>query len=136
MKIQVTEPDGRTTDISCTYHTLTFAETLAELDPFQKHATAKADLRFFWNGIKVGKGKLQRVFYSGGEYLNHPSGTIAIYAREHTPFSPEIRAAFTVKNDSDGMIDYFETDSIKVHPDHPLYQKVKDALDARNAHYA
>jgi hypothetical protein len=94
------------------------------------------NLKFKWNGIKASDGKLQRAFYSDGALLNSPAGTITIYGRDYKPFSAEVREAFKVENDSDGMTDYFETDRIRVTPAHPLYSQVQAALVAREAHYA
>lgn len=93
-------------------------------------------LRFFWNGIKANGGKLQRAFLSIGGLANHPDGTITIYARDYSGFSAEVRAAFKVENNSDMMTDYFETDTIRVMPSHPLYAQVLEAVNAREAHYA
>jgi len=95
-----------------------------------------AEIRFFWNGLKIDKGNLQRASYSDGELRNFPAGTVTIYARSGVMFSAEVHAAFKVENDSDGMTDYFESDRIRVLPTHPLYQKVKEALADRNAHYS
>jgi hypothetical protein len=44
-------------------------------------------------------------------------------------FSKEIGEFFTIKNDTDLMIDYFDSDSILVCPDHPLYSEVLKALE-------
>lgn len=89
------------------------------------------DLRFVWNGIKVGtQGKLQRAQYSDGILCNRPAGTITIYARDYSGFSAEVAEAFTVQNDTDSQTDYFEKDRIRVQPDHPLYDAVKAALEA------
>jgi hypothetical protein len=94
------------------------------------------DLRFVWNGIKVGtQGKLQRAQYSDGILCNRPVGTITIYARDYGGFSAEVAAAFTIQNDTDSQTDYFEKDRIRVTPDHPLYAAVKTAMDARRRHY-
>ena len=98
-----------------------------------------SDIRFFWNGIKEGKGRLVRCTYSDGQLLDHPAGTITIYARDYGSaghFGPAVRAAFDVKNDSDSMTDYFETDRIRVVPTHPLYGKVVAAMAARRVHYS
>jgi hypothetical protein len=97
---------------------------------------ASTNLRFFWNGIKVGTGPLQRTTYSDGWLRSFPAGTITVYARPGVTFSAEVRAAFKVENDSDGMTDYFESDRIRVLPTHPLYEQVKEALAARQAHYS
>ncbi|MBN7138972.1 hypothetical protein A7A76_07675 [Lysobacter enzymogenes] len=95
--------------------------------------------RFYWNGIKDAKGaKLQRAYYSdmgprpsvSGKY---PAHTISIYARDYERFSALVRSHFVVENNSDGMTDYFENDSIRVVPSHPLYPQVKAAMDARSA---
>lgn len=88
-------------------------------------------LKFFYNGIKANGGKLQRCFYSEGALRHSPEGTITIYARDYSRFSAEVRAAFVVENNSDGMTDYFETDSIRVEPTHPLYDLVAAALRAQ-----
>lgn len=94
---------------------------------------------FFWNGIKDAKGeKLQKAHYSMGGYTNVPAEmaaeTISIYARDYTGFSALVRSCFDVKNDSDGMTDYFETDRIQVLPGHPLYPEVRAAFEAQQAH--
>lgn len=93
-------------------------------------------LKFYWNGIKENGGKLQRAHYSRGGLANHPEGTITIYARDYGPFSAEVRQAFKVENDTDIMTDYFDKDTIRVEPAHPLYQQVKTAHDAQRAHSA
>ena len=90
-------------------------------------------IKFYYNGLKINGGNLQRCFYCNGDYTAKtgiPQGTITIYSKE-LRFSKEIKEFFTVKNDSDGMIDYFESDSILVRPDHPLYSEVLKALEAR-----
>jgi hypothetical protein len=97
-------------------------------------AENRGTLRFFWNGIKAGDGKLQPCSYSGAELLHSPAGTITIYAKRS--FSAEVRQSFTVENDTDSMTDYFEHDRIRVRPNHPLYPQVKAALAAREAHYS
>lgn len=92
---------------------------------------------FFWNGIKDAKGQeLQRAHYSMGQLINFPAGTITIYGRDYTGFSRKVRDCFAVKNDTDSQVDYFETDTIRVIPQHPLYAAVKAAHDAQQARYA
>jgi hypothetical protein len=95
----------------------------------------KTALRFMWNGIKVGTGKLQKAFYSEGALLHHPSGTITVYARDYKRFSAEVRDAFRVENDTDSQTDYFESDRFRVTPDHPLYPAVLQGVAAWKAHY-
>ncbi len=99
-------------------------------------------LKFYWNGIKGENGKLQPCAYSLGKLLNHPEGTITIYARKYLHFTKEIQDAFHVENDSDGMTDYFENDRIRVTPQHALYKQVLAAFrllelhnDKRHAKY-
>lgn len=92
---------------------------------------------FYWNGIKDAKGgKLTLVWYSMGPLVSNPEpGIITITARDYGRFSDKVRACFAVTNDSDSMTDYFDNDRIRVLPCHPLYPKVKAALEARQAHY-
>lgn len=104
---------------------------------YMEHTTDQRtqEIRFFWNGIKVGTGKLQKAYYYGGEHIKSPAGTITISSKG-SYFSDEIAAVFKVENNTDMMTDYFENDRIRVAPDHPLYAKVKAALEAKEAHYA
>ena len=95
-------------------------------------------LKFFYNGIKGSDGKLQKCWYSDGKLIGFPEGTLTIYAKEYCRFTAEVRDSFKVENDSDTMTDYFESDRIRVTPDHPLYRQVsfawtlqKDKRDAR-----
>jgi hypothetical protein len=87
-------------------------------------------LKFFWNGIKDNGGRLQRVFYSAGPFINHPAGTLTIYKRGYAGFSAGVREAFTVANNSEGRLDYLEPDTIRVEPSHPLHAAVLGALQA------
>lgn len=101
--------------------------------------TNPAPLKFLWNGIKAGSGKLQSASYSKGSYTPEskiPEGTITVYARGHSRFSSEVRAAFDVKNDTDTMTDYFEGDTLRVRPDHALYAVVSAAEAKQAAHRA
>jgi hypothetical protein len=90
---------------------------------------------FYWNGIKDAKGaKLQPCWYSPCGMASVPDGTITIYARDYHRFSAVVRACFAVENDTDTMTDYFCEDRFRVIPNHPLYTKVKAALEAQDAH--
>lgn len=96
-------------------------------------------IEFKWNGIKESSHKLVRCSYSDGELINHPAGTLTIYAKDYGTdghFGPQMRAAFVVQNDTDTQTDYFETDRIRVVPTHPLYDAVKAAMEAHKAHRA
>lgn len=94
--------------------------------------------KFLWNGIKVNNGTLQKATYNKGCYTpasGLPDGTITLYAKHYTGFTREVWEAFDVQNDSDSMTDYFETDRIRVKPDHPLYTEVLAACQASDDHY-
>ncbi len=96
-------------------------------------------IKFFYNGIKINGGKLQTCKYSCGNYTASsgiPDGTITIYKKynqnfESLCFSENTKGFFTLENNSDGMTDYFESDKIRVYPNHPLYPEVLKALEAR-----
>jgi hypothetical protein len=91
-------------------------------------------LKFYYNGIKASDGKLQKCSYSIGNLIaKYPAMTITIRAKNYNSFSSEVAAEFTIKNDSDGMTDYFENDCIRVLPDHPLYNDVLAAAQKANA---
>lgn len=85
----------------------------------------KNTIRFLFNGLKV-NGKLYPAYLSKNE---NQSGEIIIYvsARNYGTFPAEVREAFNVKNDSDMMTDYFETDSFTIGEDSVYW---KDALAA------
>lgn len=93
-------------------------------------------IKFFWNGMKASDGKLQPAIYSNSQLTSYPAGTITIYAKGCGGFSKEIAGVFAVENNSDSRTDYFESDKIRVLPDHPLYAQVCAAYAAREAHYA
>ncbi len=90
------------------------------------------ELRFFWNGLKVGKGKLHRCFY----HLDKRDGSIGVSARGYGSLPKEVADAFgEIRNDTDLMTDYFDNDRFRVKVDHPLYAKVKAACAAVEEHY-
>lgn len=97
---------------------------------------------FYWNGIKDAKGeKLQKCWYidmgaHGSVTAKFPPHTITIYARDYGRFSAKVAACFAVENDSDGQVDYFEADRIRVIPTHPLYPQVRAAMEAGQARAA
>ena len=92
-------------------------------------------LKFFYNGIKSNGGKLQKAHYTVGNLgERYPENTITIYARDYSRFCADVRANFTVHNDTDSMTDYFDSDRIRVTPDHPLYAQVMVAVQAQEAH--
>lgn len=93
------------------------------------------NIRFFYNGLKVGKGKLQKGHWS----LVVPTSAvtadipphITLYGRGLQGFSTEICEAFGVENNSDSMTDYFENDRIKFSVNHPRFIDAAAALTKR-----
>lgn len=85
-------------------------------------------IKFYYNGLKVNGGKLQKAWAYISDQPGQPIGTIKVCARDYYRFSAEVADFFTVENNSDSQTDYFEKDSFKVLPDHPLYEAVKTAL--------
>ena len=88
-------------------------------------------LHFFYNGIKASDGKLQCCWYSDAQLIHFPAGTITIYGRDGR-FSREVAAEFEIENETDIMTDYFEGDRIRVEPEHPLYARVREAMEKQN----
>lgn len=82
-------------------------------------------LKFQTHGIKTSKG-LERCSYSVSTLINDKK-CITIYGKNYKSFSSEIRAAFTVENNTEIMTDYFEDDMIRVYPEHPLFKQVAEA---------
>ena len=93
-------------------------------------------LKFYWNGIKGTDGTLQLCSYSEGPFCSYPDGSIAVYGKRYRDFSSEVRAAFTVVNNTEIQSDYCENDRIYVEPTHPLYAYVRAALEKHKAHCA
>ena len=77
-----------------------------------------------YNGIKASDGKLQKAYY-----VKHAEDITIYKEMRHNDyfFTEEVARILNVKNDSNVMADYFETDSIRLSPPHPFYQ---DALKA------
>ena len=101
-------------------------------------------IKFYYNGLKINGGKLQASLFSKGNYFEDsgiPKESITIYKKhtksdDKTRFSKEVLEFFAVKNDSDKMMDYFESDSILVRPDHALYPEVLKAFESRQSRIA
>lgn len=73
-------------------------------------------IKILKNGIKE-NGIYHPCWYSDGELINYPKGTITVYARTYDSLPAELKP----ENDSDSMTDYFEKDRARITPDHPLY---------------
>lgn len=70
-------------------------------------------------------GKRAGIRIAAGPWIEgvHPE-TIKIRAKEGR-FPEGFRSAFAVENNSDGMVDYFEVDCIRLLPGHSLYDAAK-----------
>lgn len=105
------------------------ANRLSESAVEPKQKEPKHGIKFYYNGIKVDGGRLIPCHYSIDNSSRYSEG-VTIYAREYSGDLPT--KYFVVKNNSDGMTDYFETDRAEVPPSHPLYRFVRyNALKAR-----
>lgn len=72
-------------------------------------------------------GKRAGICISAGPWVaGVPADLIKLRARKGT-FPASFRTALTVENNSDGMTDYFEGDSIRLMPGHQLYEAAKAA---------
>ena len=69
------------------------------------------EIKFMYNGIKV-NGKLVKGFWGKGGYTN--GAEFCFYADSY--YSPELRELFSVRNDSDIMTDYHETEHVYFFP--------------------
>ena len=76
------------------------------------------NIKFYYNGIKVNGGKLVRCFY----WFDDNSVTVAARDYDHLPSD-----VFAVENDTDVYTDYFDTDSARLTPEHPLYKYARAA---------
>ena len=71
-------------------------------------------IRFYYNGIKVNGGDLIKCHFSAD------ADSVSIYAERYGRNLP--REFFDVRNDTDTMTDYFDTDSARLPADHPLFR--------------
>jgi len=84
-----------------------------------------ATIKFYYNGLKVDGGKLQKASYSFQSEWTTGNRTVptqlTLYGKNYKSFSKDVCDALTVQNDSDLMTDYFEQDRIRIQPGHPLF---------------
>lgn len=83
-------------------------------------------IRFYWNGVKVDGGSLIRCFYSLDNNRDH-SPSVSISCSDYSAKLPA--DLFTVRNDTDLMTDYFDTDRATLTPEHPLYKFARYAAE-------
>lgn len=80
------------------------------------------EVKFMYNGIKI-NGKLVKGFWDKGDYSN--GALYGFYADSYC--SRELREVFSVKNESDIMTDYFETDKIQFFAGDKYLKEVESA---------
>jgi hypothetical protein len=89
-------------------------------------------IRFYFNGLKVDGGPLVRGHFSlikawsahGRDVPTH----LVMYCKAYEPVPEEVRQAFKVENRTDLMTDYFDTDTVRIPPEHPLFREAARAL--------
>lgn len=87
-------------------------------------------IKIYWNGIKVnGEMKLIRCGYSLDNNADH-APSVSIYARDYDDLPRDL---FNVKNDTDLYTDYFDKDSARLTPEHPLYKYFRYAAEKAQA---
>ena len=83
-------------------------------------------MKFQAHGIKTGQG-LEKARYMLST-LTNSRRCITVCADGYKRFSKEVWDAFRVENNSDIMTDYFEKDSFRVFPEHPLFDEVAEGF--------
>lgn len=61
-----------------------------------------------------------------GIWLSKSPNWIKIYSKRYR-FPPEFRQVLAIENGTDCQIDYFESDSVRIFPGHPLYDAAQAA---------
>lgn len=92
--------------------------------------TQKDEVRFMYNGIKVG-GKLYKAWFSKGVLIGETKESITVYARCLMDGLPAIGE---IKNNTDSMTDYFETDRMVIREGDKYWEAVVAALAKLNEH--
>jgi len=93
-------------------------------------------VRYMWNGIKVDR-KLYKCWFSFSvhSYENDNDPHITIYSDSCASRLPsEVHELFEVRNDTDSMTDYFESDSIRLDRTHPEWERVAGAFIKQEIH--
>jgi hypothetical protein len=86
-------------------------------------------MKFQAHGIRTADG-LEKASYMLS-HLTEGRACITVCADSYTRFSKEVRDAFAVANATDAMTDYFEKDSFRVFPGHPLFHEVAEGFRKR-----
>jgi len=93
-------------------------------------------VRYMWNGIKV-DGKLYKCWYSFSvhSYENDNDPHMTIHSDScASRFPSEVHELFEVRNNTDSMTDYFESDSIRIDRTHPEWERVAAAHIKQEIH--
>jgi len=86
-------------------------------------------IKFYYNGIRV-NGKLNKALITEGVDI-HGVNRICVYADDYEGFDKEIRDEFVVKNESDSMTDYFETDKFSVYEGHKHWEALRKVIEIK-----
>lgn len=87
-----------------------------------------AVIKFMYNGIKI-DDKLVKGFWNKGGYTN--GAKYCFYADSYC--SKLLREHFTVKNDTDIMTDYFDTDKVYFYEDNAEVEKAYQQQEIKTA---
>ncbi len=83
------------------------------------------EIKILFNGIKVNgelnKGSWHFENYDGQTYIN-------FYATWYTRLPNIIKEIANVKNDTDSMTDYFDTDRFRIYKDHIFFKPAAEAV--------
>lgn len=79
------------------------------------------EIKFLKKGLKINKE-----YYSCWYSLSSNKNVINVYLRNCKRLPLEFRKVFDVKNDTDLMTDYFESDTIRINQNNEYYNRVKN----------
>ena len=76
-----------------------------------------------FNKFNITNDKIKaRVHYSLGKIISDSRDCITIYSKDYNNSLQEIFKE--ARNDSDGMIDYFEKSKVRIFSDNPVYKDI------------
>lgn len=85
------------------------------------------EIKFFWNGFKINNGKLWKCYLS----YNAFNGAFTYENNERKYFDKTVKDFFAVVNNTNSMIDYFETDFFVISKGSKYYNAVKVAYEKK-----
>lgn len=86
------------------------------VEPQKKEKPKSNELRILKNGIRKGETYCPCYFWKNND------GSVTVTSKHYNTHIP--RELGDVRNDSDGMTDYFETDSCRITSDNPYYSVI------------